>query len=141
MSGQPASKEKTSHLEWRRDDSRGERAWSMVIVPPTHEWALFHSTEPLEIRGAALEPGAIPFAGVVQGVNYEAIAENPPPDDFVPRGTSLAEQIESATVLQLLDRARQELVHTCDISSECLACDIDITLQPASRPTKRSDAP
>lgn len=28
---------------------------------------------------SAPEPGAIPFAGVVQGVNYEAIAENPPP--------------------------------------------------------------
>jgi hypothetical protein len=55
-----------------------------------------------------------------------------------PPGADDADTNRKLQVLQLLDRARQELIHTCDTSSECLACDIDITLQPpASRPTKR----
>ncbi len=37
--------------------------------------------EDVALSASSHEPGAIPFASVVQGVNYEAIAENPPPED------------------------------------------------------------
>lgn len=55
-----------------------------------------------------------------------------------PRAEADAVTRDQLAVLQLLERAREELLHTCDTRSECLACDIDITLRPVSRPQGQS---
>jgi hypothetical protein len=76
---------------------------------------------------------------MVEGKALKDPAGMPPPHIHTPTqppGADDEDTNRKLAVLQLLDRARQELIHTCDTSSECLACDIDITLQPASRPTK-----